>query len=127
MLDVLVLQSVDQRVEVLKIIDMSTPVEQVIDVRKIISQDSILQRAALRVPQLVEQLVPSFSSSARSATVPLLWSRPDGELLVEVGHTTHPVAPLGTHLQSRAIQKYWAPLQFHRSRSRSWTRWLTSL
>ena len=55
-LDVPVLQSVDQPVDVLKITDISSPVEQVIDEPKII-EDNIPQRAVLRVPQLVEQLV----------------------------------------------------------------------
>ena len=51
-----VLQSVDQPVDVLKNLDISVT-EQVFDVPKISSQDYIPQRAVLRVPQLVEQLV----------------------------------------------------------------------
>ena len=116
----MLLQSVDQPLDVMKIIDISTPVEQVIDEHKIISQDSIPQRDALRVPQLVEQLVGRagvlllrlLTRGGHGAgtvlgrrwlrMVPVLWTRPDGELLVEVGHATH-------------------PCQFHRSRSRSWT------
>ena len=49
-------QVVDQPVDVLKILEISVP-EQVIDVPKINSQDYIPQRAVVRVPQLVEQLV----------------------------------------------------------------------
>ena len=56
-------QMVDQLVKVFRLIDTVVP-EQVIDVPKITSQDVIPQRAVLRVPQLVEQLVdepvPSF-------------------------------------------------------------------
>ena len=55
-LDVPVLQSGDQLVGVLKFFDISVP-EQVIDVPKIISQDSTPPRAVLREPQLMEQLV----------------------------------------------------------------------
>ena len=68
-LDVPVPQSVDQQVDVLKIIDTTSPVEQVIDVPKII-QDNIPQHALLRAPQLVEQLVdvptPSFHESSNT-------------------------------------------------------------
>ena len=53
--DVPVPQTVDQLMEVLKILDISSPVEQVTDVPEISSQDNIPQRAVLRVPQLVEQ------------------------------------------------------------------------
>ena len=56
-LDAPVPQTIDRLVGVLQILDMSTPVEQVIDIPKNISQDFIPQRAALRVQQLVEQLV----------------------------------------------------------------------
>ena len=58
-LDAPVPQMVDQLVDVLKIIERSLPVvaEQVIEVPKIILQDRIPQRTALRWPQLVEQLV----------------------------------------------------------------------
>ena len=69
-LDVPVLQSGDQLVDVFKFFDISVP-EQVIDVPKIISQDSTPQRAVLREPQLVEQLVdvpvPSFHECAVEA------------------------------------------------------------
>ena len=66
-LDVPVLHSGDQLVDVLKIFDISVP-ELVIDVPKIISQDSTPQRAVLRELQLMEQLVdvpvPSFHECA---------------------------------------------------------------
>ena len=58
-LDVLVPQTVGQLVEVLRPFDTMLP-EQVIDVPKITSQDVIPQHAVLRVPQMAEQLVPSF-------------------------------------------------------------------
>ena len=48
MLDVPVLQSVEQLVDVLKIIDIS--VREQVDVPKIISKDNIPQRAVLRLP-----------------------------------------------------------------------------
>ena len=49
---------VEQLMDILKIIDMSSSVVQVIDVPKIISQDSIPQRTLLsELQQLVEQLV----------------------------------------------------------------------
>ena len=58
-LDALVLQMVDQLVDVLQFFDTFRPVvaELVIEVPKIMHEDSIPQRAALREPQLVEQLV----------------------------------------------------------------------
>ena len=49
-------QVVNQLEEVLKIVDNHVP-EQLIDVPKITSQDVILQRAVLRVPQMTEQVV----------------------------------------------------------------------
>ena len=132
---------VDQPADVLKNIDMSTTVEQVLDVPKNISQDSIPQRAALRVPQLAEQLVDvplpsSFECSFGEATVlarywdtdglrmvPVLWSRPGrGASGGSRGHDTPSNFAGGTHRQPRAVYKYWAPCQFHRSRTRSWTR-----
>ena len=58
-------QSVDQRVDVLKIIDLSSPVQQIIDVPKIISQDNIPQRAVLRVPQLADVPVPRVINHER--------------------------------------------------------------
>ena len=67
-LDVPVPQMVHRLVEVLRLIDTVVP-QQVIDVPKIPSQDAIPQRAALRVPQMAEQLVdepmPSFDDSER--------------------------------------------------------------
>ena len=127
-LDVLVPQTVDQLVDVLKILDISSPVEQVIDVPSIISLDSMLQSAVLRVPQLVEELVDvpvvSQADCALKVLVPrgagtgtcqrCCWSYvvpgrwPDRGLLVEVGHTTRPVDPTGP----RAVWKYWARLRW---------------
>ena len=56
-LDVPVPQMVDQPVVVLQGLDMSMPVEQGIEVPKITLEDRIPQRAVLRVPLPVEQLV----------------------------------------------------------------------
>ena len=55
-LDVPVPQMVDQLVVVLQGPDMSTPVEQGIEVPKITLEEGILQRAVLREPLPVEQL-----------------------------------------------------------------------
>ena len=108
--------SVDQLI--LKIVhDISVPGVQVIDVPKIISQDSIPHRAVLRVPQLVEQLVdvpvPRWVTLARGReTAGQAWSRiwePTGS--TEAGHTAHPVDHPGRiHRQPRAVSKYWAGL-----------------
>ena len=100
-LDVPVPQSVDQPVDVMTIIDISSPLEQVIDVPKIISQDSILQRAALRggtvrgrVSALRPRVFHHEGGWHGSGTVlgrrwlpmvPVFWTRPNGELLVEEG------------------------------------------
>ena len=56
-LDVLVPQMVDQLVVVLQGLDMSMPVEPWIEVPKITLEDGIPQRAVLREPLPVEQLV----------------------------------------------------------------------
>ena len=56
-LDVPVPQMVDQPVVVLQGLDMSMPVEQGIEVPKITLEDRIPQRAVLRAPLPVEQLV----------------------------------------------------------------------
>ena len=56
-LDVPVPQMVDQPVVVLQGLDTSMPVEQGIEVPKITLEDRIPQRAVLRVPLPVEQLV----------------------------------------------------------------------
>ena len=126
-LDALVLQTVDQLVAVLQNLGMSRPVEQVIDVPKIVSQDFIPQRAVLRVAQLVEQLVdvplPSLrlvrsvdaggevlGSGQRRCwlhVVPILWTT--WGPLVAVGHTTCPVGTTGgDHRQPRAVLKFLA-------------------
>ena len=55
-LDAPVPQMVDQLVGVLKVFDQSLP-EQVIEVPKITLQEGVPHRAALRKPQLAEQLV----------------------------------------------------------------------
>ena len=47
---------VEQLADIVRILDVSSNFLQAINIRKI-SQDSIPQRAALRAPQLVEQLV----------------------------------------------------------------------
>ena len=54
--DALVPQMVDQLVDVLKIFDRVLT-EQVIEVPKVTLQDVVPHRAALRVPQVAEQLV----------------------------------------------------------------------
>ena len=73
-LDALVPQTVVQFVRVLQILDMSTPVEQVIDVPNIISQDFI--------PQLVERLVdmpvPYLECSFEEAMVLARYRDADG-------------------------------------------------
>ena len=56
-LDVPVPQMVDQLVVVLQGLDMCVPVEQGIEVPKITLEDGIPQRAVLRAPLPVEQLV----------------------------------------------------------------------
>ena len=58
-LDVLVLQMADQMMDVFLYFGTLVPdvAEQVIDVPKIAPQDGNLQRASLRAPQLVEQLM----------------------------------------------------------------------
>ena len=132
--------------DVLSLFDTMVPgVEQVIEVPKKIL-DQVSQRCSLRDPQLAEQLVevpvPSFRECAFvqvglgedhgtgqgcwwSHVVPRSWTT--WGLLVDGGHTPHPVAPTGgTHRQPRAVNKYWAPRRFHGSRSRSRTRRLTS-
>ena len=72
MLDVPVSLMVGQLVEVFRHIDTVVP-EQVIDVPKISSHDTILQRAVLLVPQMVEQLsdvpVPSPRDCVITATL----------------------------------------------------------
>ena len=55
-LDALVPQMVEHIVDVLKIIDRGLP-EQVVEVPKVSLQDVVLLRAALREPQLAEQLL----------------------------------------------------------------------
>ena len=100
---------------VLKIIDIPVP-KQVIEVPKILSQDSIPQRAVLQGPQLVQQLVevpvPSFrhcvrcgdAVGGRAGTVQrhcCQCSEPGGSI---VGYKTHPMdPPEGTHRQPRAV------------------------
>ena len=64
-LDVPVPQMVDQLVVVLQGLDMSTPVEQVIEVSKITLEEGIPQRAVLREPLLVEQLAEETVILAR--------------------------------------------------------------
>ena len=63
-LDVPVLQMVDHLIDVLGFFGTLVPdvAEQVIEVPKISTEDGNLQRASLRAPQLVEQLVevPTF-------------------------------------------------------------------
>ena len=93
---------VDHLVDVLKIIDTPSSVVQVIDVPKIISQDSIPQRTLLSEPQLlVEQLVGRASAAGghpgtrqgRSWQCMVPAHCTAGDLLVAVGHTAHPVVP----------------------------------
>ena len=97
MLDVLVPLMVVEPVDVLKIRGISSLVAQVIDVPKIISQDNIPQRAVLRVPRLVEQLVDvpvavmTVQRRCRPYVVPGRGA--DRGLLVDVGHTTRPADP----------------------------------
>ena len=55
-LDAPVLQTVEQLADILKLMDTQSPVEQVIDVPKIVL-DLVSQRSSLRAPQLAEQLV----------------------------------------------------------------------
>ena len=67
-LDALVPQMVEQLVGVLKIFDNSLA-EQLIEAPKITLQDRVPHRAALRLPQLAEQLVEVPVPSARDCVI----------------------------------------------------------
>ena len=119
-------QTVDQQVEVLRLIDTVVP-EQVIDVPKITSQDVIPQRAVLRVPQMAEQLVdepmPSFDDfelveeeeeedeQQQPSLVPESYFRddfgrvcgPEGVYWWMIGTSTVQWPSGGVHRQARAV------------------------
>ena len=112
-------QTVEQLVDVPKIIDILV-LEQVIEVPKIFSQDSIPQRVVLQGPQLVERLVgvpvPSFRHCVIAGTLPevvlagseTLLATSGASALGWVGSTGGCRAP--PRRAPRAVNKYWARL-----------------
>ena len=112
-------QMVDQLVDVLKIFDRGST-EQVVEVPKVTLQQVVPHRAALRVPQLAEQLVdvpvPESVILARGRCAHgAVWyhvAAGGAELLVNGWFIPCSVAsPAAILRQPRAVYKYWAGLR----------------
>ena len=90
-LDALVPQMVEQLVGVLKVFDKSLP-EQVIEVPKVTLQEGVPHRAALRKPQLAEQLVevPTHTGYALAVVVVQTLGWRAAQALLEQLNTARP-------------------------------------
>ena len=107
-LDAPVPQLVDKLEDVLKIVDLLVPVQE-IEVPKISSLSRPPLRRALPVPQTAEQLVDvqlALGTDADGRVWTCVWKAVHRGLLVPGRHQAHPVDPPGfVHRQPRAVYK----------------------
>ena len=131
-LDVPVLQSVDQPVDVLKILDISSLVEQVIDGQHPASRSASCAaaggtgggRANALLPQVQHQEEEGDSGTVLGRSwphvFPVLWATVD--LLVGCGaHVTPSGTPQWDSRQPRAVHKYWARMTWCTAGRQVWT------
>ena len=119
LLDAPVPQMVDKLEDVLKIVDLFVPAQE-IEVPRISSPSCPPPRRVLRSPQMAEQLVDVPVPSVREVTImaPFVdtagrtwyWlSRPDGRSSWWLAGTSYHQG--GDHRQPRAVYKYWARMR----------------